>query len=101
MDAMLRQLREAGCSMGLLEVAFHTLQNHIVGHALHESTFPFDAAELPAMSARYLDSFPVDDYPDLAAHISYHMEEPDGEPSSFEFGLEAILDALERARDGA
>ena len=101
MDAMLRELREAGFAPGRIEVAFHTVQNHIVGHALQESTFPFDAAELPAMSARYLEAFPVDDFPDLAAHIRYHMETPDGGVSSFEFGLDAILDALERTRGPA
>jgi len=99
MDAMLRELREAGFSPGLLDVAFHTLQNHIVGHALQASAFPFEAEELPEMSARYLETFPADDYPDLAAHISYHREAPGGEVSSFEFGLDAILDAFERARD--
>lgn len=98
MDAMLRELREAGFSSGVLDVAFHTLQNHIVGHALQAAAFPFEAEELPEMSARYLDGFPADDYPDLAAHISYHMEAVDGEVSSFEFGLDAILDALDRAR---
>ena len=101
MDAMLRDLREAGFSTGVLDVAFHTLQNHIVGHALQAAAFPFEADELPEMSARYLESFPADDFPDLAAHIRYHREAPGGEVSSFEFGLDAILDALERARGPA
>jgi AcrR family transcriptional regulator len=100
LDAMLRDLREAGFSPGLLDVAFHTLQNHIVGHALQYATFPFEADDLPAMSARYLQDFPAEDYPDLAAHIRHHLEEPDGEVTSFEFGLDSILDALERAREG-
>ena len=98
MDAMLRELREAGFSPGVLDVAFHTLQNHIVGHALQAAAFPYEEEDLPEMSARYLESFPADDYPDLAAHIRYHREAPGSEVSSFEFGLDAILAALERAR---
>jgi AcrR family transcriptional regulator len=98
MDAMLRNLREAGFSPALLDVAFHTLANHIVGHALQASNFPFDADDLPALSARYLKSFPAENYPDLAAHIRHHMDVPVAEISSFEFGLDAILDALDRAR---
>jgi AcrR family transcriptional regulator len=98
MDAMLRELREAGFAPGLLDVAFHTLENHIIGHALQASSFPFDAEDLPALSAQYLESFPAADYPDLAAHIHHHREQPASVVSSFEFGLDAILDGLERAR---
>lgn len=98
MDAMLRELREAGFSLALLDVAFHTLENHIVGHALHATNFPFDVDDLPALSVRYLESFPAGDYPDLAAHIRHHIDVPAGEISSFEFGLDAILDALDRGR---
>ena len=100
LDGMLRGLREAGFPPGVLDIGFHTLENHIVGHALQLSSFPFDAEDLPAMSARYLEDFPEHKYPDLAAHIRHHMEETDDEVSSFEFGLDAILDALERTRRG-
>lgn len=100
LDGMLRGLREAGFPPGVLDIGFHTLENHIVGHALQLSSFPFEAEDLPAMSARYLEGFPAEEYPDLAAHIRHHLEEVDGEVSAFEFGLDAILDALERTRGG-
>ena len=95
MDGMLRDLRRAGFAPGLLDLAFHTVNNHIVGHALQHASFPFEVDELPAMSARYLEDFPAADYPDLAAHIRYHLQSADGDGSSFDFGLTAILDALE------
>jgi AcrR family transcriptional regulator len=101
MDAMLRELREAKFAPGLLDVAFHTLENHVVGHALQASSFPFDADDLPALSARYLEGFPSEEFPDLAAHIRHHRDQPAGEVSSFEFGLDSILDGLERAREAA
>jgi AcrR family transcriptional regulator len=98
MDALLRDLRAAGFPPHLLDLAFHALQNHVVGHALQDASFPFAADDLPAMSARYLEDFPAEDFPDLAAHIRHHMDGPDDEVSSFEFGLDSILDALERAK---
>jgi AcrR family transcriptional regulator len=98
LDGMLRGLREAGFPPGVLEVGFHTLENHIVGHALQLSSFPVEADDLPALSARYLEDFPEEDYPDLAAHIRHHLDGIDGDASAFEFGLDAILDGLERTR---
>lgn len=100
LDGMLRGLREGGFAPGILDVGFHTLHNHIVGHALQRSSFPFEEADLPAMSARYLDGFPEETYPDLAAHIRHHIDTDDGEERSFEFGLDAILDALQRTQHG-
>jgi hypothetical protein len=98
MDAMLRELREAGFEPGLLDVAFHTLENHVVGHALQASSFPFDADDLPGAQRPLPRGFPAEEFPDLAAHIRHHMERPANEVSSFEFGLDSILDGLERAR---
>jgi AcrR family transcriptional regulator len=98
LDGLLRGLREGGFPPGVLEIGFHTLQNHIVGHALQRSSFPGDPDELPEMSARYLEGFPEDEYPDLAAHIRHHLQETDGDESAFAFGLDAILDGLERLR---
>lgn len=96
MDGMLRDLRHAGFPPGLLDLAFHTLHNHVVGHALQDASFPFDAEDLPALSARYLEDFPTEEYPDLAAHIRYHLDVHDGEGTAFAYGLESILDALGR-----
>lgn len=101
MDGMLRQLREAGCSAGLIDVAYHTRQNHSTGHALQASRFPFDADDLPALSARCLEGWPSAEYPDLTAHIRHHTDAPTGEVSSSEFGSDTILDGLAWAREGA
>ncbi|MEX2627150.1 MAG: TetR/AcrR family transcriptional regulator [Ilumatobacteraceae bacterium] len=97
-DALLRDLREAGFAPGVLDLAFHTLQNHVIGHALQRSSFAFDADDLPRLSAEFLHDFPADDYPDLADHIRYHVEQTSPERSAFEFGLDLILDGLERIR---
>lgn len=102
LDSALRDLREAGFAPGLLDLAFHTIENHIVGHAMQELGFSLDHDDMEAMGGELLRSFPADRYPDLAAHIRYHVVAETGD-DSFAFGLDLILDGLERLRapDGA
>lgn len=99
MDSSLRSLREAGFPPTLLDHTFHAIENHIVGHAMQALGFPLDRDQMGEMGERILRSFPVKEYPDLAAHIRYHveLEHPDGE-DEFEFGLDLILDGLDRMR---
>jgi AcrR family transcriptional regulator len=97
MDSALRSLREAGFSPGLLDRTYHTIENHIVGHALQALGFPLDQDEMAAVGESFLRAFPSADYPDLAAHIRHHLEHP-AEGDEFEFGLDLILDGLERLR---
>jgi AcrR family transcriptional regulator len=97
MDGALRNLREAGFTSTLLDRAYHTIENHIVGHAQQALGFPVGADELAELGERFLRSFPVAEFPDLAAHVRHHIEHPE-EGDDFEFGLDLILDGLERMR---
>jgi AcrR family transcriptional regulator len=94
MDALLRDLRSAGFPPGLLDLAFHTLQNHVLGHALQAVSFPFDEEDLPSLGATYLATFPSERFPDLADHIRFHMQDTSTDGNSFEFGLDLLLDGL-------
>jgi AcrR family transcriptional regulator len=98
-DALLRSFREAGFSKDLTYHAFHIVQNHILGVALQESSFPFDREELKELAATFLRDFPADEYPDLAEHTRQHMEPDEQHEGAFAFGLDLILDGLERRRD--
>ncbi|RKS05128.1 TetR family transcriptional regulator [Nocardiopsis sp. Huas11] len=100
MDVALRSLRAADFTPGLLDRAFHTIEDHLVGHALQALGFPLDPDEMEEAGERVLRSFPVETYPDLAAHIRYHVESKD-QGGGFEFGLDLILDGLERLRGSA
>jgi AcrR family transcriptional regulator len=100
-DAILRGFREAGFSEGLTYHGFHVLQGHVIGYTLYATGFRFDAAELDELAATFLRDFPAAEYPDLAEHIRQHMEPGDEHGSTFEFGLDLILDGLERLRDRA
>ena len=98
---MLATLREAGFSPNLTHHAYHALDSHITGFTLWQVSFPFDTREeLLDLAEDFLKQIPVDEYPYVIEHAQEHLAEPDpDEPNEFEFGLDLILDGLERLRD--
>ena len=60
----------------------------------------FDSAELSAMGERFLRGLPVSEYPHMVEHVRYHLDDPNlGLEGDFSFGLDLILEGLERRRD--
>jgi AcrR family transcriptional regulator len=100
-DAVLRTFREAGFSEDLTYHAFHVLQAHVLGFTLYLQSLQFDVGELQHLAANFLREFPGDEYPYLAEHIRQHMEPSEERQGTFEFGLDLVLDGLERLRDRA
>jgi AcrR family transcriptional regulator len=98
-DSILRTFREAGFSEHLTYHGYHSVVVHVLGYTLQEQNFRFRGDELKRMAEAFLRDFPADDYPDLAEHIRQHMEPEDDHQGAFEFGLDLILDGLERLRD--
>jgi AcrR family transcriptional regulator len=103
MEGVLKTLREAGFSAEMTHHAYHALDSHITGFTLWLVTMPFDSREeLLDLAKAFLPQISADEYPYVIEHAQQHMAEPDpGEPSEFEFGLDLILDGLERLRDTA
>jgi AcrR family transcriptional regulator len=103
MEWLLRTLREAGFSPNLTHHAYHALDSHITGFTLWQVSFPFDTREeLLDLAEDFLRKIPADEYPYALEHAEQHLAEPDpNEPSEFEFGLDLILDGLERMRTAA
>jgi AcrR family transcriptional regulator len=100
MDAVCGLLRRSGFSVELTHYAYHVLDSHIVGFTLWLESLPAHGEELRHMAAEFILDFPADEYPHLAEHIAYHLRETDPDAkSTFEFGLDLILDGLERSRD--
>jgi AcrR family transcriptional regulator len=99
-DAVLGTLRHAGFSIELAAHAFSALDSYIYGFALQEASLPFDTAEETAELAQViLQQFPADQYPHLAELTIEHVLQPGYDyANEFEFGLDLILDGLERAR---
>jgi AcrR family transcriptional regulator len=101
MEGVLATLREAGFSPNLTHHAYHALDSHITGFTLWQVSFPFDTREeLLDLAEDFLKQIPADEYPYVIEHAQEHLAEPDpDEPNEFEFGLDLILDGLERLRD--
>jgi AcrR family transcriptional regulator len=99
-EAILATFRKGGFSADLTHHAYHALDSHIIGFTLWVVSIPFATEDLPELASSFLREFPADEYPYLAEHIEQHLEEPgDEDEGEFEFGLDLILDGLERLRD--
>ena len=97
MEGVLKTLREAGFSPNMTHHAYHALESHITGFTLWIVSMPFDSREeLLDMAETFIPQIP-DRYSYVIEHAKEHLEDPDpNEPSEFEFGLELILEGLER-----
>ncbi|HEX7197641.1 MAG TPA: TetR/AcrR family transcriptional regulator C-terminal domain-containing protein [Candidatus Limnocylindria bacterium] len=100
MDALLGTLREAGFSAELTDHAYHALDSHIMGFTLWVVGMNLGSDDdLAVMAGDFFRDFPRDEMPHLAEHIEQHLKprnpEDEGE---FAFGLDLILDGLERIR---
>jgi AcrR family transcriptional regulator len=98
-EAMLRTFREGGLSEDLTYRAFHILQSHVIGYAAYQLSFPFTKDELAGLAQSFLRDFPVEEFPYLMEHVKQHLAPPSADGSDFEFGLDLILDGLERLHE--
>lgn len=98
MDGVLRALRGAGLSEMTTDHAFHVLDSYIIGITLQEVSFPIEVVRMPGMAEAFLRDFPVDEYPAMAEHVRFHIDSGIYDEGDFEFGLDLILDGLERSR---
>ncbi|GGK84351.1 TetR/AcrR family transcriptional regulator [Streptomyces flaveus] len=98
-DAVLGCLRKAGFSVALTAHAYSALDSYIYGFALQERDLPFDTPDETAELAQaILAQAPADQYPHLAELTTEHILSPGYDYSDeFEFGLDLILDGLQRA----
>ena len=103
-DAIIGKLRMAGFSIAMAAHAFSALDSYIYGFALQEATLPFgDTEEETVEVARtMMAQFPADAFPHLTEFSIEHLLQPGYDYGiEFDFGLDLILDGLERARDSA
>ena len=98
-DTVLGILRGAGFSIELAAHAYSALDSYIYGFALQEPSLPFDNGEDTAKVAQAIMSrFASGEFPHLTEiAVEYVMQPGYDYGSEFAFGLELILDGLERA----
>jgi AcrR family transcriptional regulator len=100
MNAILGCLREAGFSAAMTDLAYHALESHIAGFTLWAAQLEFDPDELPDLAATFVKELPEGDFPYLIEHVEQHLKERSQEnEGAFAFGLDLILDGLERIRN--
>jgi AcrR family transcriptional regulator len=102
-DAVLGCLREAGFSIAMVAHAYSVLDSYIYGFALQQANLPFKTSEeVVEVADGILREFPTDAYPHLAEMAVEHVLQPGYDyADEFTFGLDLILDGLERLRDTA
>jgi AcrR family transcriptional regulator len=99
MNAILGTLRQAGFSAGMTDLAYHAMESHIAGFTLWAGQLKVTAEELPGLAANFLEEIGTVDYPYVVEHVHEHLKERTEDVGAFAFGLDLILDGLERIRD--
>jgi AcrR family transcriptional regulator len=99
-DAMMGCLREAGFPFREAVHAYSVMDAYIYGFALQERALPFDAPEQTGqvMQAQRASVPDMDAYPYLVETAAQMAEAGYDYATEFEFGLDLILDGLERFR---
>jgi AcrR family transcriptional regulator len=104
MEWLLGRLREAGFSPEVTYHAYHTLDSHILGFTLWELGHAAGArqmaegGDLADVAAAWIPRLREGGFPHLAEHAEQHLAGGAGGESEFEFGLDLILESLDRAR---
>jgi hypothetical protein len=102
-DAVIGKLRATGFSIQMAAHAYSVLDSYIYGFALTKMNLPFDtSADVAEVAQSMLQPFPVNEYPNLVEFITEHAMKPGYDyGDEFEYGLDLILDGLDKAREGA
>ena len=98
-DTVIGTLRQAGFTVELTAHAFSAIDAYVYGFALQEASLPFDTVEEAAeVGAGMFERMPVGAFPHLVELTVEHILQPGYDyGDEFEFGLELILDGLDRA----
>ncbi|HYI65779.1 MAG TPA: TetR/AcrR family transcriptional regulator C-terminal domain-containing protein [Candidatus Limnocylindrales bacterium] len=100
MESILGTLRRAGFSAEMTDHGYHALESHIMGFTLWEVGMALGSAEeLAGKATAFLRVLEREQLPYIAEHVDQHLKprRPDDE-GEFAFGLDLILDGLERMR---
>jgi AcrR family transcriptional regulator len=99
-NSVLGILRQAGFSVELAYQAFLTLDSYIYGFVLQEVSWPYGPEELPAVVDRLRPQIAAGEYPHVSEVMTFtlqkHTQSRRGYGAEFAFGLELILDGLEK-----
>ncbi len=102
-DSVIGSLRKGGFSIGMAAHAYSVMNSYIYGFALQQMNMPVGARKQePEAAQTFLRRFRTEEYPYLAEMVTEHAMKPGYDyGDEFEFGLDLILNGLERLRDTA
>jgi AcrR family transcriptional regulator len=96
-DRVLGTMLQAGFSPGLAANAFLALDSYIYGFERQRSNIaPADDEDAAEVAQEVLAAIPDGEYPSLARVAMEYAEHPYDDAAAFDFGLDLILDGLER-----
>ncbi|MBL0939410.1 MAG: TetR/AcrR family transcriptional regulator [Gemmatimonadaceae bacterium] len=98
-DATLGTLREAGFTWFEVDRAWNAIDNYTYGFALQQQNFPVNPDEYASAAAAYLPMLPVNVYPYMHELTTHVIDGSHDGTLDFAFGLELLLDGLERLRN--
>ena len=100
LDSLIGVLRGAGFSIVLTAHALSVIDAYIYGFAIQETALPFDTEERSTeVVQQILAAMPPDEWPHLVEFSREHVLKPGYDyGQEFEWGLDLVLDGLERAR---
>ena len=100
-DAVIASLQAGGMDIAMVAHAYSLLDSYIYGFALTQMTLPFEnAAEIAAVAVGMRQTVDLDAYPHLVAMMGHALEPGYDFGDEFTYGLDAILDSLEKATMG-
>lgn len=107
-EGMIGSLRRGGFAIAAAYHAILVLDSYVYGFTLQEVSWPVSAEESPAATQRLRAQVPTEIYPNLAEMMAYVVtsraarnaaaEQVADYAAEFEFGLDLILEGLERRR---
>src|SRR2546426_1475106 len=101
-DAVLGSLRTAGFSIDMAAHAYSILDGYIYGFTLTELTLPFRNSEIAEVAGNIMEGFRPGEYPHLAEMaVDRAMKPGYNYGDEFEYGLDLVLDGIQRAQDSA
>ena len=96
LDAVVGVLRGAGFTLPDVAHAFGALDSHLYGFTMQVASWPFDAEDFPEVADASVAILDADLYPNLLTLASALASDEGGLPVDFTFGLDLLLDGLER-----
>jgi AcrR family transcriptional regulator len=102
-DAVIGKLRASGFTIAMAAHAYSVLDSYIYGFATTKLNLPFGtSAAVAAVAKDMFEPFPANEYPNLAEFITEYAMKPGYDyADEFDYGLDLILDGLERVRQPA